>query len=928
MGYRDILTRFNSGGEPEKYTARVPELPRVWPGLSVTLICTVWSLLDLWSGRGDWYSSHPLAMVLSFLYWCFCIYRLHLAAKYVDSSSKIDPVVSALATMALSWLSFWLTIAATVLIAASQVILGAVCYLAAIGFLLCNVIWQAVWACHITALLKRHVSSNLPVWLPSLVLSTCCVISIFFTPLGYLGNFCIALLLSIRFRKLILSKENNSLLDSVSQPVPKTCTSCSRENDSRAKFCIGCGNAIADGVIDAVLVESARRAVSSKADVFAKNAFRLLDLLSTASSEDIVKAGQAFARSAKLGAKRKIVNDLEILPPIDRDPQVLQTAADHLRSSKKRIFERLFWFHNSCSPTIGDEHSWLSRHDDALRKVLNVVVLDPELGDTAAWMDALRNWASICESTEYWSYFKGLEEAGAFEPAANESEYNQLRKRAVLEFLEIVTRTAKAAALVKNVGVAQRAVLILRTLDLDIQDWDFEFEICSYLEESIVSSCEEIVKTLNSKLHVEAVRADLDFVSNVEICAQMRSSLEENVLPRLDLLVKILGLDSSFTKSARETVAECIDDLASGYALVENYEIAIELLTKAVGFAKGTLLLSKMTERLDTMENNAEGAKVFKDVKFVKGQPLTGNIFGIGLYPFVNPFRPVERDTVIGSYFATYMLFIFWVVPLMPLGRYRMIMAPSGQQVFIGKGKLRVFDRFHQLVGLSLVMWCFFGMHSTSQTISKTPAMAKGSQSAPRADVAATTEQGQGTRQEAVDADSETDSESIVDANEAAYDHQTADSSDPIVSTPPPPTGGPELSPTPVNMPPTPKLSAASISERRELDKSIESGRKEMASLKASVASGRSKLAALKKELATSKKVISQHEKQMATSDEEAARVDYESDLEKHNALVNSFNSQRASISADIAKFNSLVDDDSRLVDRFNKLGQHKDGND
>lgn len=924
MGYRDILTRFNKGGEPEQYIARVPKLPRVWPGLGVSLVCTVWALLELLSGRENWSDSLPIAMLLAFCYWCFCIYRLHVAAKYIDSSNRFDPIVAAIATMALTWLCFWLAVAGMVLAAAGQPIFTGVCYLASLAFLLLNISWQAIWAWQITALLKRNIDSRLPIWLPSITLALSCVTSVFFTPLGYLANFCIALLLSLRFKKLIESREKDSLLESVSKPVSKVCQSCSRENDYRSKFCIGCGNAIAHGVIDAVLVESARRAVSSKADVFAKNAFRLFDLFSSASSGDIVKAGQAFARSAKLGAKRKIVNDLEILPAIDREPQLLQAAADRLRSSRIRIFERLFWFHNSFSPDTGDDQSWLSRHDEALRKVVDVVILDPELGDTAAWIDALKNWALVCESTEYWSCFRGLEEAGAFEPAANGNEYGQLRKRAVLEVLEILTRAAKAAALVKNVAVAQRAVLILKTLDLDIQDWDFEFEICGYLEESIVASCEEIVKTLNSKLHAEAVRADVDFVSNVEICARMQSSLEENVLPRLDLLVKILGLDSSFTKSARETVAECIDDLASGYALIENYEIAIELLTKALNLAKGTLLQAKMAERLETMETNAEGAKVFKDIEFLKGQPPTGNIFGIGLYPVVNPFRPVERDAVVGSYFATYMLFVFWVVPLMPLGRYRMITAPSGQKVFIGKGKLRVFDRFHQLVGLSLVMWCFFGMHSTSQTTSKTPAMAKGSQGSPRADVASTAEQGQ----EADAAGSQTDSESIVDANEAAYDHQTADSSDPIVGTPPPPTRAPDLSPAPIHVPPTSTLSAASISERRELDKSIASGRKEMASLKASVASGRSKLAALKNELEASKKLISQYEKQLASSDEDAARVSYESDLEKHNALVNSFNSQRASISADIARYNSLVDDDSRLVDRFNKLGQHKDGND
>lgn len=126
-----------------------------------------------------------------------------------------------------------------------------------------------------------------------------------------------------------------------------------------------------------------------------------------------------------------------------------------------------------------------------------------------------------------------------------------------------------------------------------------------------------------------------------------------------------------------------------------TWEPCVTLLERALGLANDTTLRQRISENLATAKSNHAN---LGDCEPINKAPELHTINGIGftLYGNTDP-KPN------GSHMATYY-FVFFGIPIFPIRRYRVIPTPGGYR-FLGKAKLRSFDKWHMGVILALIGW-------------------------------------------------------------------------------------------------------------------------------------------------------------------------------------------------------------------------------
>ncbi|MCW5220356.1 hypothetical protein D5041_11480 [Verminephrobacter aporrectodeae subsp. tuberculatae] len=120
------------------------------------------------------------------------------------------------------------------------------------------------------------------------------------------------------------------------------------------------------------------------------------------------------------------------------------------------------------------------------------------------------------------------------------------------------------------------------------------------------------------------------------------------------------------------------------------------LLQKALELASDNKLRQKLRENLATVQGNLNS---LGDLKPVSSAPELSSINGIGF----TLYGSTDQNPFNGSYMVTYY-FVFFFVPIFPIARYRVI-PTGGGYLFLGKGPLRVFDKWHIAISLCLICW-------------------------------------------------------------------------------------------------------------------------------------------------------------------------------------------------------------------------------
>jgi uncharacterized phage infection (PIP) family protein YhgE len=131
-----------------------------------------------------------------------------------------------------------------------------------------------------------------------------------------------------------------------------------------------------------------------------------------------------------------------------------------------------------------------------------------------------------------------------------------------------------------------------------------------------------------------------------------------------------------------------------------KWKQCITFLEEALKYAGSEEEKSRIQKNIDTAKNND---KFYGGITPISSAPNLFAVNGIG----TTLFGVTDYDPVSGSYFSTYC-FIFLLIPVFPICRYRVIKTDGGYQ-FLGKAPLRTIDKWHIAISLGLIsIACIF----------------------------------------------------------------------------------------------------------------------------------------------------------------------------------------------------------------------------
>ncbi|MES2242551.1 MAG: hypothetical protein V4639_06735 [Pseudomonadota bacterium] len=163
-----------------------------------------------------------------------------------------------------------------------------------------------------------------------------------------------------------------------------------------------------------------------------------------------------------------------------------------------------------------------------------------------------------------------------------------------------------------------------------------------------------------------------------------------------------LKASSPTYQEARNLMAVTLMNCAVSYGNeTSKWAPCVTLLQKALEFASDNNLRQKLRENLVTVQGNLNS---LGNLEPISSAPSLSSINGIGF----TLYGSTDQNPSNGSYMATYY-FVFFFVPIFPIARYRVIPNGGGYR-FLGKGPLRVFDKWHiaitlGVIGLTIMNW-------------------------------------------------------------------------------------------------------------------------------------------------------------------------------------------------------------------------------
>jgi hypothetical protein len=415
-----------------------------------------------------------------------------------------------------------------------------------------------------------------------------------------------------------------------------------------------------------------------------------------------------------------------VLGEIPRTEADIRVATGRLENPTQRILDRLFWLHSidsavSVRPGGLDTDLW--NHDQALRAIFAAFETGFDEAGIWVWARALRAWHQVVSDEGYWTRSLEFENDGGFEPAAFPSEIDELRYKAVELAAEPLVMAGRDA-LVRNDAAVVR--LVLFTLDqlADTGLWvsAAQQDIASPAIESFRKLCRTVREDFSSKV----VREQDVAKQNKGVCAAEIARYRTDVEPELNRIIQLLPPGYEGALEVREEAALLLSAIATDYTWADDFITSEKLREEALKLAENTLGAIRIEDGLEHIRASARQQRVFGSP--ISSAPALGtfNTIGCTLY------GSSDYDPETQSY-ATTHYFVALMLPLLPLGRYRVINVGGNTYRFLGKLPFRKADRWHLGIVLSgVAAMILFGMINSNQSQSYTsPATTSSSYTSP-----------------------------------------------------------------------------------------------------------------------------------------------------------------------------------------------------
>jgi len=160
------------------------------------------------------------------------------------------------------------------------------------------------------------------------------------------------------------------------------------------------------------------------------------------------------------------------------------------------------------------------------------------------------------------------------------------------------------------------------------------------------------------------------------------------------------GVSHEGIQVVKDEVAQAICSCAIDFGnQTSKWHACLALLESASNFATGADAVERVQKNLEFVRRNV---RLYGNLEPITTAPSLYTLNGCGVALYGNS----DRDTETGSYMATYY-FVLLFVPIFPICRYRVKPTGEGGYRFLGKGKLRTFDKWHLAISIVVILIMF-----------------------------------------------------------------------------------------------------------------------------------------------------------------------------------------------------------------------------
>src|SRR5207249_3011404 len=152
-------------------------------------------------------------------------------------------------------------------------------------------------------------------------------------------------------------------------------------------------------------------------------------------------------------------------------------------------------------------------------------------------------------------------------------------------------------------------------------------------------------------------------------------------------------------QESREEAALCLSAIATDYTWADDFIASEKLREEALRLAQDTLGAIRIEDGLAQIREAARKQRVFGALKPITSAPSLRTINGFGF----TLLGKSDYDPETRSYATTHYFVALFVIPIFPVGRYRVIDIGERGYSFLGKLPLRKADGWHLGIALTAI---------------------------------------------------------------------------------------------------------------------------------------------------------------------------------------------------------------------------------
>ena len=445
----------------------------------------------------------------------------------------------------------------------------------------------------------------------------------------------------------------------------------------------------------------ANRAV--RYDFITNNSFRILGLPVTASKRDIFGRVEEIDTFTAIGQFPEYDSDIRILGDVARDKEATNYAQRALDTKTSKLADVVAWFwafseldklalrainqgdvDKARTVWSASSQQLDTYHRKNLATLESILIITDPLNEGEHLKSSIKYWGEFIKSGDLLNYISKCDKE-LIENGNNAEVVSSLNQY----FNHLATP-------IFNKLIANNDLDKIRRIHETLKG-SLPQSVITDVREKYSTKIASIIDNLCSAYVNINVGDDYDklFKETINFCEVIKTPFE---------LLKLTN-DYFIIESYGDKIGSLMLDSAIDYGnKTKQWTNSLKLCEISRSFIVGTALKERCENNLNIVKKNVEGEKIWKNVEPINAAPGLHTINGIGttLYGRSN------YDPHSNSYETT-RYFVFFAIPIFPLGRYRVIDAGPDSYRFIGKVPFRTFDKWHLCIAILILAYTFFG---------------------------------------------------------------------------------------------------------------------------------------------------------------------------------------------------------------------------